>query len=64
MYGQIVVLNGLDMMLNIIKPRHVLAIATISAEPDGIYVVGHLAEQVVVLGWEEAASDTFSVRML
>lgn len=51
-YDQIIVFNSLGMVLNIIKPQHVLTIAAMVSGPDGIYVVDRLAKQVVVLGWD------------
>jgi hypothetical protein len=52
LYDQIIVFNSWGTPLNIIKPQHVLTIAAMAAGPDGIYVVDHLAKQVVVLGWD------------
>lgn len=52
LYDQIVVFNSLGMVLNIIKPQHVLSIAAMVAGPGGIYVLDSLAKQVVALGWD------------
>lgn len=59
LYGQIIVFNNLGMVLNIIKPQHVLSIAAMVAGPDGIYVVDRLAKQMVVVGWDGRFHYTF-----
>ena len=52
LYDQIIVFNNLGMTLNIIKPQHVLTLSAMAVGPDGLYVVDHLAKQIVVLGWD------------
>lgn len=51
LYDQIVVFNNMGMLLSVIKPQQVRAIAAIAPGPDGIYVVDRLARRVAVLGW-------------
>ena len=64
MYGQIVVFNSFGMVLNIIQPQQALTISAIAAGPDGIYVVDHLAKQLVVLGWDGSFRYTFGADVL
>lgn len=50
LYDQIIAFNSLGNTLNVIKPQHLLVIAAMTAEPQGIHAVNHLAKQVVELG--------------
>jgi len=62
--NQMIAFDNLGMTLAIFKPRQTLSVATMTAGPDGIYVLDRLARQIVVLGWNGALLYAFGVNEL
>lgn len=59
LYEKIVVFSSLGMTISVIKPQQVLAISSMAAGPDGLYITDKLARQVVSLGWDGSFRSAF-----
>lgn len=51
LFDQFIIFNSLGRTLSVVRPQQALAIAAMTAGPDGIYVADRVDRRVVVLGW-------------